>query len=352
MRFSLWQSFKIGMTIVGTTIGAGFASGREIWEFFGSYGETSHYNIILSMCVFFFATIILLTISWQKKTNHYSEVLEQIMGPYLTRLFDWIVLFFLLSTTVVMIAGSGAAFVQWKGDDSFILGCIIMMIAVFVVLLFDLKGLMSMNILIIPLLIIILLIVCVWFLQVHPGDYDMARTNSHLPAWPSAISYAAFNIISLLAVLSTMGSQIQHHLEIWLAAAFSMVCLGGIAILYNYSLLKIEHLMSQYEIPLFALVEDYSPFWVSLITCVLWFAIYTTAISNVYGLVFRLNSLVSWPRWMIGLISLLVLAPLSQFGFTNLVQFLYPLYGVINLFILASILLYPFSQSHHSTQKK
>ena len=54
------------MTIVGTTIGAGFASGREIWEFFGSYGEESHWGIILSMVLFF--------LSCMKHVNHQLEV--------------------------------------------------------------------------------------------------------------------------------------------------------------------------------------------------------------------------------------------------------------------------------------
>jgi uncharacterized membrane protein YkvI len=339
------------MTIVGTTIGAGFASGREIWEFFGSYGEASQFSILLSMFVFFIASIILLTISWKKQTKHYSEVLEQIIGPGLARLFDWIVLFYLLSTTVVMIAGSGATFEQWSGNHSYILGCVIMVGAVFFILLFDVKGLMSINTLLMPLLTFILVMVSVQFLQVNQTDYDMVRMKSDLPVWPSAIAYAAFNIISLLAVLSTMGSQIERQSEIWLAGLISMVSLGGVATLYNYSLLKIEHLISQYEIPLFALVQDYSPVWLFLISCVLWFAIYTTTISNVHGLVFRLSAILPWPRWIIGLFSLLILAPMSQFGFSRLVQVLYPLYGVINLLILAAILMYPFSQTTRSVDR-
>ncbi|SEM83004.1 YkvI family membrane protein [Lihuaxuella thermophila] len=345
MRIRLWQSLKISMTIVGTTIGAGFASGREIWEFFASYGEASHYSILLSILIFFVATVMVLHISWKQQTKHYSELLEHIMGRPLARLFDGMILLYLLSTTVVMIAGSGATAEQWKGEDAFVWGCVLLAAAVFVVSLFDLKGILSMNTLLMPILILILLVVCFQFLTSHHTGYDIIRIQAGPPAWPAAVSYAAFNVISLVAVLSTMGSQIQHPSEIWIAGAVSMLCLGTIAFLYNFSLLKIEHLMSQYEIPLFALVQHYSPVWIFLITCVLWLAIYTTAISNVHGLVHRLTDFLTWPRWLIALASLVLLTPLSQFGFARLVQILYPLYGVINLFILASILLYPFSES-------
>ncbi len=345
MRINLRQPLKISMTIVGTTIGAGFASGREIWEFFASYGEASHYSILLSILIFFLAAIIVLHISWKQKTKHYSELLEYIMGRHLARLFDWMILFYLLSTTVVMIAGSGATAQQWRGEGEFVWGSILMAVAVFIVLLFDIKGVLSMNTLLMPALILVLLVVCFQFLESQPMNQQIINMGSGPPAWPAAVSYAAFNVISLVAVLSTMGSQIEHPSEIWLAGAVSMLCLGTIAFLYNFSLLKIEHLMSQYEIPLFALVQDYSPAWIFLITCVLWFAIYTTAISNVHGLVLRLTDFFTCPRWLIAFVCLMFLTPLSQFGFARLVQVLYPLYGVINLIILACILLYPFSES-------
>jgi len=333
------------MTIIGTTIGAGFASGREIWEFFGFYGEKSYMSILLSMLLFFLASIILLHISWKRGTKNYSEVLRYLLGKRMAKIFDWVVFFFLCSTAVVMIAGSGATFRQWKGDDAFTVGCWLMVLSVFVVLLFDIKGLMWMNTLLVPILLVILIMVCVQFNQSHPLQFQSTQVHSNLPAWPSAITYAAFNIISLLAVLSTMGSQIQHRLEIWFAGICSASCLAVMVLIYNFSLLKMKHLISQYEIPLFALIQELSPIWVLMITAVLWLAIYTTAISNVHGLVFRLADWIPWPRWLIACCSLLLLTPLSQVGFTQLVQFLYPLYGVLNLFILSAILLYPFTEN-------
>lgn len=328
------------MTIVGTTIGAGFASGREIWEFFGSYGEESHWGIILSMTLFFCASINVLYLSWKYQTNHYSELLIRLMGQRVTKIFDGLVFVYLLSTTIVMIAGSGATFTQW--NRSFIEGVIVIIVAVLLVLCFDMKGLMSINILIMPLLISGLLYVCIQFLFHHKPTIQLEAQNTlSLPIWPSAIIYAAFNTISLIAVLSTLGKEIKQKQEIWLSGGISVLCLGLIAFVYNYSLLKIEHLMSQYEIPLFALVQDYSSVVLFLITCVLWLAIYTTTAGNLYGLVFRLSSYFHFPRWLLGLILLIFLAPLSQFGFSSLVQILYPLYGVLNLFLLAVVLLYP-----------
>jgi uncharacterized membrane protein YkvI len=343
MRIQWWQSVKIGMTIVGTTIGAGFASGREIWEFFGSYGNHSGSSILLAMLLFCLASVVILSISWQKGTRHYSEVLAHILGPRVGQWFDQLVLLFLLTSTLVMVAGSGATFEQWSG--SFMAGALVMAVAVMMILFFDIRGLMAMNTFIIPVMTSVLIWVCIEFLLGNPSvPLTVSETTSALPVWPSAITYAAFNIISLLAVLSTVGSQIRHPAEIWTAAILSAGCLGLVAYLYNYSLLKVTHLISQYEIPLFALVKSYSKSWVFTISLVLWLAIYTTAASNVHGLVFRLSDHWNIPRWIIGAVILAVLTPLSQLGFQTLVQFLYPLSGVLNLFLLTMILLYPFSR--------
>ncbi len=335
-----WKAIKLSMTIIGTTIGAGFASGRELWEFFGSYGEESHWGIILSMVLFFFICMNVLTISWKYQTHHYLELFAQLMGSHMTKLFDGLVLLYLFMTSIVMFAGSGATFTQW--NRSYIEGIMVMVVAVLLVLFFDTKGLLSINLWIMPMLITGLLMICIQFLFFHEPMVSLKSSSSlQLPVWPSAITYTAFNAISLIAVLSTFGKEIGNQTQIWLASGISGLCLMIIGVVYNYSLLEIEHLMTQYEIPLFALVKDYSPLVVFLITCVLWLAIYTTVVGNIYGLVFRLSARFQLSRWLLGLIILLFLVPFSQFGFSSLVQILYPLFGIINLFLLAVILLYP-----------
>lgn len=345
MRIDLGQSFRIGMTIVGTTIGAGFASGREIWEFFGSYGEEGRFGILLSMALYFAVSVIILHIGWKKRTQHYSEVLRAVIGPRMARYFDGYVILSLLTSVLVMVAGSGATLEQWNG--SFTLGTLLMAAAVVLVLFFDLKGILSLNTALMPTMAAILIIVCLqalWSGGETAGLIENEPENPLLPVWPSAITYAAFNMVSLLAVLSTMGSQIRHPAEIWIACLLGVSCLAVLAGLYNASLLQVSHLISQYNIPLFALIRDYSTIWNLTISLVLWFAIYTTAVSNMHGLVFRLADRFPLPRWAAGLVIMAALVPLSQWGFVPLVQFLYPLYGVLNLFLFTLFLLYPFSE--------
>jgi uncharacterized membrane protein YkvI len=45
------------------------------------------------------------------------------------------------------------------------------------------------------------------------------------------------------------------------------------------------------------------------------------------------------------------MAPMTMFGFSTLISILYPLYGILNLFILASLVLYPIVK-HPATKSK
>jgi uncharacterized membrane protein YkvI len=340
-----WRGIKIAMTIIGTTIGAGFASGREIWEFFSSYGPLSQWGVLLSMMLFWICSVIILMVSWEKRSTNYYQVLIEFLGEKTAKWFDKIVFFYLLCTVVVMFAGSGATFVQWKLP--FWVGVAGMLAAVLFVLLYDVKGLLSINTFIIPVLTTVLLIVCIRFLwmdlQWSSGTEELQQPElTNRVQWPSAVVYASLNVVSLLAILSTIGAEVRSKGEIWIGAALSALILGAIQLLFNGSLIRngIE-MISMYEMPLFSLITDANPWLIFSVTVILWLAIYTTAVSGIYGVSYRLSERLKLPVWFIGLLLMLLILPLTQFGFTKLVQILYPLYGIINLLLLAMVIMYP-----------
>lgn len=332
------NSLKIGLIIIGTTIGAGFASGREIWEFFSSYGYQSIQGILLSMILFGISSVFILWISYEYKTTNYYDVLNLLMGAKLAKLFDVLIFLYLFSGTIVMFAASGATFEQW--DLAYKSGVFLMATLVWLVLIKGISGLININTILIPVLIVILLYVNYQFIT-NNSNYANNYLRSHLDVWPSAITYSALNLISLFGVLSTMGKKINSKLEIILGGAIAAITLGIVAISLNMSLLRIEY-VQQYEIPLFSLIHNENRNMLFIISIVLWSAIYTTVLSNIFGLVNRIKSKVNYSTALISLIIIIGIIPLSFIGFSTLVKILYPLYGVLNLYVLAILLLYPF----------
>ena len=100
-------------TIIGALIGAGFASGQEIYLFFYKYGKWGFFGILL--CSFIIGFIIYKTfnIIYTKKVKDYKEFLELIFKNEKISFFINIVInTFLCITFFIMISGFGAYFKQ------------------------------------------------------------------------------------------------------------------------------------------------------------------------------------------------------------------------------------------------
>ncbi len=323
--------------ILGTMIGAGYASGRELWEFFG---VESGLAIILFTILFIISTIVILSISFNKRSKHYLPVLEALMGKKLSKLYDWMILLYLFSMTVIMLAGGGATLevihLPYWG------GVIFISAAVIILFVWGTKGITSMNAFIIPILIACLVGTLLAFQSLHrfPIEFSMTEQKN----WPAALTFTALNILPLVAVLAAIGNEMKHRGEIYVAGIGSGLLLGAVSYLYNESLLYVAGEIMFYEIPLFAILEHYPYYMMLIMSTLLWFAIYTTAAAGVFGLLSRFREWVSGPSWFVAFLLVACMIPLTTFGFSTLVSILYPLYGVLNLYLFASILLYPI---HH-----
>ncbi|MGN7940919.1 hypothetical protein [Virgibacillus sp. 6R] len=320
--------------ILGTTIGAGYASGREIWEFFGF---ESGLAILIFTVIFSISIYIIMKISYEEKTNHFFPVLDRLVGKKLAHVYDLLIVLYLFSTTIVMIAGGGATLEAFL--IPYWLGIILFGISVVLLFLGSINGIIKLNTIIIPLLVLGLLFALTSFQLSHQHSWDFDLTKQH--NWPVAFTFTALNILPLIAVLSAVGKEIKELKEAKVASIGSGIVLGSISFIYNETLIEISDSLSDYEIPLFAILEGY-PFIVFLfMSIILWLAIYTTAVSGIFGLASRFKEVTKMPYWVMAFLLVLLMLPFTKFGFANLIAILYPLYGLINLYLLITILLFP-----------
>lgn len=331
----MWvNGLKWMFLIIGTMIGAGYASGRELWEFFGA---ESGLAIILFTILFTVCCGVIMSISRTYQSKHYMPVLHVLMGKRLSKLYDVMIILYLFSTTVIMLAGGGATLEvlhlpYWLG---------IVIIGGLVVFLFvwDTKGMTAVNAFIIPILIVFLVGILLAFqsLKGFPIRFPFAEQHN----WPAALTFTALNILPLIAVLAAIGDEIKHKGEMWIASVGSGLILGGISFLYNESLLQVAGDIMLYEIPLFAILKHYPYYMMLVMSALLWLAIYTTATAGIFGLIARTREWLKGPAWIVALFFIATMTPLTTFGFSTLISVLYPLYGVLNLYVFAAILLYP-----------
>lgn len=320
-------------------IGAGYASGRELWQFFG---YESGLAILLFAILFTICCYVIMDISYQKKSTHYLPVLRTIVGDKLTLGYDVMIILYLFSTTVIMLAGSGAT---WQAFHlPYWLGITAIVIPLILVFIWGVQGLLSMNAVILPLLIGGLLYVLILFSVQQ--ELSWLSSLAEQRNWAAAFPFTALNILPLIAVLGAIGDKVVKKGEVWIASVGSGLVLGAISYIYNNSLIQIADDILLYEIPLFAILKHYPIEMFLFISILLWVAIFTTAASGVLGLVTRIQSRFQGPLWLLAFVIIMVMVPLTSIGFSTLITYLYPIYGLLNLYVLSSLLLYPFTNRY------
>lgn len=110
----------IALAYVGVITGAGLSSGQEIFQYFASFGKMGMIGVvILGILHAIFGGIILALGSFYRANEH-SQVLDNIAGPWVTKLLDWSLIISGFTLGFVMIAGAGANLNQEFGAPTWL----------------------------------------------------------------------------------------------------------------------------------------------------------------------------------------------------------------------------------------
>ena len=84
MKKDFSKIFQIAVVFIGTIVGAGLASGKEITQFFTSFGLTSFFGILFCGAFYILKGSIIAKISIKYSLNSYSDVLKIISPKFVS----------------------------------------------------------------------------------------------------------------------------------------------------------------------------------------------------------------------------------------------------------------------------
>ncbi|MDR1000767.1 MAG: hypothetical protein LBL96_08225 [Clostridiales bacterium] len=321
---------------ISVIIGAGFASGQELMQFFAGYGVLGILGLALAGALFAATAWSVLDICFQQKITSHSELLRFVLGERLGFLIEMIVGFFLCVLFTAMIAGAGATGRQ-VFDAPFFVGAAITVVLTFTALLFDLDGLVAINARIAPFLAAGGLVIgfLTFFEQTRPVFAQEVFSNWLI----SSLIYASYNIVTSISVLAAMSSMITKRKQSSLIGLWSgvIMTLLGFAMIYPLYLHYAE--VKALEIPLLVIATRHGRLAQYMYLILLLGAILTTAVSNGFAIVKWIEERFLLPPLLVKiLISLLGLAA-AHVGFSTLVARIYPIFSIVGLFETGAILL-------------
>jgi len=331
-------------TYIGTVIGAGFASGQEVLQFFGLLGPLGLPAIGLTVAGFALFGGRVMEVGLETGAESHLPVLRHTAGR-LAIVLDIVVTFFLFGATSAMIAGSGSVLRQEYGLPDAV-GAGLMALATVMTVVTGIRGVVTAISAVVPFLMAGVLLVSIVVLSstgvsLKPPPPGLRPA---VPFWPLAgVTYISYNIIMSVPVLSALGSSMKSRRDARKAAALGAAGLGIALAMVYLALVSSFPEVTRYEVPLAHLATSVhalgKPFFVGVFLA----EVYTTAVADLYGLAARIVSPASRSfRVTVALGGALALWAASA-GFTNLVRVVYPAVGWAGLVFLGALALH-----HHA----
>lgn len=347
---------KVVFVIIGTMIGAGFASGQEVYLFFFSYGMEGLIGILISSSIIGFVIYKTFQIVNKYGTDTYKDFLNILIpkNEKLKPIINIIINIFILITFFIMIAGFGAYFEQELGMNSLI-GSSILAIACFIVFMTSIKGFVKANELLVPVLIGFLFVIGIINLKdVHLlelGNYMVKNNSSSFVL--DAVLYSSYNSILLIPVLLTLKNYIQDKKQILKIAGISSVIIVLLSIVIFLLLVRVDVDITKLEMPAVYVVSNMFKMLKYIYGFIILGSIFTTAIS--LGTSFLQNTVKSKEYrksyTQIALVMCITSVMISKIGFSNLVSLLYPIFGYLGLVQILKLAI-TFPIFHKFTPKK
>ncbi len=317
------KALSISFVFIGLVIGAGFASGKEIFRYFCIPSQTDMTGTVLATIGFGLMCYIIMQLSQECNTPNLKSFITEVAGNF-SKVAELFMSLFMFCGFFIMLAACGVLF-----EENFhlppVCGILFLAVVCFVVFAFDVQGLVAFNAILVPLMIAGMLYIC--FASIHSAIptfsfFEKLETNPLV----SSLCYVSYNTVTAAAVLVPL-SRSSTKKQIISASAVSSAVLGFLIYLSWLCMnLQFDSLVHS-EMPLLVLATQKGAVSSYVYTSVLFMALCTTAVSHGFGLLSKLSFSKKSYRICAAALLCLLGIPFAGLGFSKLVTNLYAAFG-------------------------
>lgn len=334
---------KVAATYAGTIMGAGFASGQELTQFFVVYGSMGLAGLVVTGFLFCWLGIQILEIGYNIKATSFHQLLYYVCGHRMGLLLDIIITVFLFGVLTIMLAGAGTL-CRDTFNLPYNLGVGIMALSLMLTTLYGLKGITTANLIITPLLTITVLVIGLYSLSHHELSLSIIHITPQtidLPAphWLLAsLLYLSYNLVMSATVLAPLGSCLNQR-----PARILGSIAGGILLILLASLIMIVVMIHypqslDYEIPMLYIASSQHTLHHTSYIFIFVAAMYTTGLAMLYGCATKFTATTGLSTRYSLLILITLSLIFSHVGFADLIAIIFPLFGYATLWFTCRLL--------------
>lgn len=335
------KTLKVAMALVGLTVGAGFASGQEIIQYFLAFGYKGIIGAgIAGAAIAIFSGWVYQLGSYYLADDH-SAVFNRVSQPIVSRYMDITTMFTLFCIGFVMVAGAGSNMEQQFGFPTWV-GSAIMVVLLVASGFLDIDKLTNVISMITPLLILCIIGAFVITLVNLPDNVgqlnELAQTNQAASGTFDNWLITALNYATLVMIMDCSMMLVFAGSHMNPAQTGKGGLLGGIIfavlllILVFILFFNMEHIMGA-DLPLLMVFDTMHPAVGTIVSIVIYLMIYNTSVGLFYALGRRLSHDKPNRFRPYYFIVVAIGFALSFIGFADLVGWVYPVLGYLGLIL-------------------
>ena len=320
------EAIETAMLLVGTVLGGGFVSGKELVKFFGGSGAAFVWCSVLTGILYALIVLLVMGAASHRQVYDLHRLSECAFGPF-RKVFDAFLFFCYFIIMSAMLAATEKMFGGWFPTVATLFGCGVLIST-------GIDGLKRVNSFLVPIIIIFLLFI---------SFSTMRSPETTGPMWelaprPAVISlgftvlYVCMNMLTTCGVLAESSRGLNKR-QIVLCAVLFGIIMTLLVYCVGRAVLSAGGRITESDLPILLLSARYGSWFGILFRIVLFFGIFTTLLSSAYP---ASKYLTRKPEWLFraGLLGGAYL--FSRLGFSAIVESVYPLMGILGVICFLS----------------
>ena len=335
--------FGLAFGFMGGFLGAGFVSGRELWQFFGSFGGSGIIGAAIAVALLGVFGYMAQSLAHGTGTDKSEEIAVAFKGGTAKKIFSFFEILFVFCIYVVMLAGAGSMFNEIFGASP-IVTSIIFAALVSLVVAFGVNGIVHVFSVTVPLLVLFSLIISV--LTFAKGgaqsiSLEAAPATNPLVSNPliSAFVFVSYNFFAAVSVITSLGKRTEKIKPLRGGLALGMLFLFIISAAIILSMLMTRGSQNA-EIPMLTVAKNLGSAYYYIFALLIAFGMFGAstvsefAISRYFKV--RFGSTKKVTVITVAATSAIAAAA-SQIGFSELINTVYPAFGYLGMFALGML---------------
>lgn len=335
---------QIMITMSACMFGAGFISGQELWQFFGSFGSFGLICLAFGGGLIGLLTFMTVCYASVHKTSEMDRIVIPFDSKILIRLTGLVELSFMFCIYVIMLAGAGTLIENLSG--SLIVRIVFSALFCFGVVTVSLKGIGSavrIFDLLVPVMVAVTIIISIAVTAKNgfPSlDIPTPKPSNPLISNPilSMLTFVSYNFFCAVGTFAFLGKNGISGKRTALGSLLGGIVLTAVGLMIIIAILAVPGTENA-ELPLLSLAGSINLIMKYIVAFTLLIAMFGASVSVYVPIPEYLGNLkpISSKSKLISVVISIAALFLSFIGFSDLIGVIYPIYGYISFVAMVGI---------------